>query len=328
MISFACNICGFVNALEEIPWETSTCSGCRSNVRMRALIHLLSVELYGQPLTLTRFPANKQVRGCGLSDDLLYAVPLAKKFDFTNTFYDREPYLDLTATHPEQYGTYDFILSSDVFEHIAPPVERAFDEACRLLKPNGFLCITVPSSPADGDTVEYYPDLFDYSIVDVDGERLLVNRKKDGTTETHRNLEFHGGIGATLLMREFTQKDLARKLKASGFSDVIFQTEHVARNGILLHGTWALPLVARKERYAPLLTAAQLREVSELELQSMVEISAAAAIAESGVRITQLRSENAALARAMSELEQRLRLAQDSRWLRFGNFLGLGPRLR
>lgn len=207
-------------------------------------------------------------------------------------------------------------------------MERAFDEACRLLKPNGFLCITVPSSPADADTVEYYPDLFDYSLVEVDGERLLVNRKKDGTTETHRNLEFHGGIGATLLMREFTQKDLARKLKASGFSDVIFQAEHVAQNGILLHGNWALPLVARKQRYAPLLTAAQLREVKELELQSMVGMSAAASIAESEIRITQLRSENVALSRAMSELEQRLRLAANSRWLRFGNFLGLGPRLR
>ena len=116
MISFSCNICGFVNALEEIPWEAPTCSGCRSNVRMRALIYLLSVELYGQPLPLTRFPANQEVRGCGLSDDLLYTVPLAKKFGYTNTFYDREPYLDLTAVHPEQYGTYDFILSSDVFE--------------------------------------------------------------------------------------------------------------------------------------------------------------------------------------------------------------------
>ena len=61
----------------------------------------------------------------------------------------------------EQYGTYDFILSSDVFEHVAPPVERAFEEAFRLLKPNGFLCITVPSV-AD-DTVEYYPDLHEYS---------------------------------------------------------------------------------------------------------------------------------------------------------------------
>ena len=207
-------------------------------------------------------------------------------------------------------------------------MERAFDEACRLLKPNGFLCITVPSSPADADTVEYYPDLFDYSIADVDGEHVLTNRKRDGTTETHRNLEFHCGIGATLLMREFTQKDLARKLKASGFSDVIFQTEHVPQNGILLHGTWALPLVARKERYTPLLTAAQLAEVKELELQSVAEKFGAAAIAESEVRITQLRSENAALSRAMSELEQKIRLAADSRWLRFGNFLGLGPKLR
>jgi hypothetical protein len=28
-----------------------------------------------------------------------------------------------------------------VFEHIAPPVERAFDEAYKLLKPHGVLCL-------------------------------------------------------------------------------------------------------------------------------------------------------------------------------------------
>jgi len=58
----------------------------------------------------------------------------------------RQPYLDITQPHPDQYGTYDFILSSDVFEHVAIPVERAFEEAFRLLKPHGVLCITVPSS--------------------------------------------------------------------------------------------------------------------------------------------------------------------------------------
>ena len=155
MVSFTCNICGTANTLDEIPWEPPTCTGCRSNVRMRALIYLLSVELYGRVLPLPEFPKNKDIKGFGLSDDLLYAIPLAKKFDYANTFYDREPYFDMTASHPEQYGTYDFILSSDVFEHVAPPVERCFDEAFRLLKPNGFLCITVPSTPADVETAEY-----------------------------------------------------------------------------------------------------------------------------------------------------------------------------
>ena len=180
-----------------------------------------------------------------MSDALLYATPLEEKFDYTNTYYDRQPYLDITQPHPEQYGTYDFILSSDVFEHVAIPVERAFEEAFRLLKPYGVLCITVPSSGAD-KTDEYYPDLHEYSIVELGGEHVLVNRKKDRTLEVHQNLVFHGGIGATLVMRQFSQRDLAAKLRGSGFSQVVYQTESVPQFGIVLVGNWSLPLVARK----------------------------------------------------------------------------------
>ncbi len=230
MISFTCNICGTGNALEEIPWEEPTCSGCGSNVRMRALIYMLSIELFGAARTLPEFPKDKKIRGFGLSDALLYATPLEEKFDYTNTYYDRQPYLDITQPHPEQYGTYDFILSSDVFEHVAIPVERAFEEAFRLLKPHGVLCITVPSSAADEDTVEYYPDLHEYSIVELGGEHVLVNRKKDRTLEVHQNLEFHGGIGATLVMRQFSQRDMAGKLRGSGFAQVEYQTESVCQS--------------------------------------------------------------------------------------------------
>jgi hypothetical protein len=44
------------------------------------------MELFGQNLTLANFPVRKDIRGVGLSDWLGYAIPLAKKFDYTNTF--------------------------------------------------------------------------------------------------------------------------------------------------------------------------------------------------------------------------------------------------
>ena len=78
-----------------------------------------------------------------------------------------------------------------------------------MLKPYGFLCITVPSVPGDVDTVEYYPDLHAYSIVELGGEHVLINRKRDGTIEVHQNLEFHGGPGATLVMRQFSMRILS-----------------------------------------------------------------------------------------------------------------------
>ena len=94
-------------------------------MRLRALIHLLSVELFGRSLPLPGFPKLKAIRGLGMSDKDCYNGLLAEKFDYTNTFYDREPRLDFTESHPELAGQYDFILSADVLEHIAPPVERA-----------------------------------------------------------------------------------------------------------------------------------------------------------------------------------------------------------
>ena len=314
MISFTCNICGTSNRVEEIPWEAPTCTGCRSNVRMRALIYLLSQSLFGEPRALPDFPVNRRVKGFGLSDDNCYALSLAKKVDYTNTYYDRDPYLDLTAAHPELYGTYDFILSSDVFEHVAPPVERAFDEASRLLKPDGFLCITVPSSAAEVDTVEHYPDLHVYSILELGGEYVMINRKKDKSMAIHQNLGFHGGIGATLVMREFSQRDLARQLGDAGFSSIAFQAEGVESYGICFEGPWGRPLVASKAPYdLPL-------PPREPPPQPAVEVP--------DERLLKLHEQKAALERRVAALESQLRIVSESRWLNLGKRLGFGPKFR
>jgi SAM-dependent methyltransferase len=249
MISFTCNICGRDNAVEKLDWEPSSCAGCGSNVRLRALLYMLSTELFGEALPLPDFPPLEAIRGIGLSDQSSYAIRLAEKLDYTNTYYDREPRFDITEPHPERNGTYDFILSSDVFEHIAVPVERAFEEAFRLLKPHGVLCLTVPSS-VDGETAEHYPELHQYSVVDLAGSLVLINRTADGKLEIRDNLVFHGGVGATIEMRLFSQKDLERKLLAAGFESVVFQTEAVPRFGIAFEGKWSLPLVARKLEFA------------------------------------------------------------------------------
>jgi SAM-dependent methyltransferase len=320
MISFTCNICGTANTTEVVPWEPSSCSGCRSNVRMRAIVHLLSAALFGEERALPDFPVDREVKGIGLSDENCYAVPLAKKFDYTNTFFDHDPFLDITETHPELYGTYDFILSSDVFEHIAPPIERAFAEALALLKPNGTLCMTVPSVPGDVNTVEYYPDLHAYSIVEVGGEHVLINRKRDGSIEVHQNLEFHGGPGATLVMRQFSQKDLAPRLRAAGFADVTLLSQNVESEGIFLAGPWGHPLMARKGRY-------------ELPAESIPEQAAEVPAAPDAVnaledRILQSHKDKENLERRIAALESQLRVTFDSRWLKLGKRLGLGPKLR
>ena len=248
MVSFTCNICGRNNTVARLTHEAPTCGGCESNVRLRAMVYMLSMELFGQGLLLPEFPCLKAIKGMGLSDQASYADLLAGKFDYTNTFYDREPRIDITEPHPDRHGTYDFILSSDVFEHIGVPVERAFEEVYKLLKPHGVLCLTVPFSLKD-ETIEHFPDLHEYAIVGLSGAPVLINRRKDGTLEVRDDLVFHGGHGATLEMRLFSRKDLEQKLTAAGFETIIFQTEAVPRFGIAYEGDWSLPMVARKGEF-------------------------------------------------------------------------------
>lgn len=213
LTSFHCNICGAYNSVEAFATEPASCP-CGSNVRMRALIHLLSLELFGKSLCLVDFPELKAIRGLGMSDQQCYARILADKFDYTNTYYDREPRFDFTESHPQVFGTYDFILSSDVIEHIAPPIEHACQEASRLLKARGFLGVTVYCNPTD-QMREHFPDLHHYRIVPLGGAFVLVNRKQDGSVELRDDLVFHAGKGATLEMREFGITELRAKLLAS-----------------------------------------------------------------------------------------------------------------
>jgi len=196
MVSFTCNICGAYNQVEHFATEPASCD-CGSNVRSRALIHLLSMELFGQSLPLTEFPTLKAIRGLGMTDKEGYAKILADKFDYTNTFYDREPRFDFTESHPQLTGAYDFILSADVLEHIAPPVERALEEVCRLLKPRGFLGITIYCNPGD-QMREHFPDLDEYRVVPLGESVVLINRRRDGALEIRDKLIFHGGSGSTL----------------------------------------------------------------------------------------------------------------------------------
>jgi len=301
MVSFVCNICGRLNQVEHFATEPATCA-CGSNVRLRALIHLLSQELFGESLALVEFPKLKSLRALGMSDQPAYATLLAEKFDYTNTYYDREPRMDFTASHPELYGTYDFILSADVLEHIAPPVERALDEVCRLLKPRGFLGITVFCNPSD-NLCEHFPGLHTYRTVALGDSTVLINRRADGGLEIHDQLVFHGGSGATLEMREFGITSLKQKLLGSGFHDVHLLTEDIPSFGIHFDSDVSQPLIARKEPF--ILDKSAVHEL--INQRRAVE-------AELG----QMREQCA-------KLRAQIRMAQDSRWVKLGRKFGVGP---
>ena len=302
MVSFTCNICGAYNELEAFATEPASC-GCGSNVRLRALIHLLSMELFGSSLVLAQFPTLKAIRGLGLSDQPGYANILAEKFDYTNTYYDREPRFDIAESHPQLAGTYDFILLADVLEHIAPLVECALAEACRLLKPRGFLGITVFCNLVD-QMREHFPELNEFRIVRLGESQVLVNRRRDGSLEARDDLIFHGGSGATLEMREFGMTALRNRLLEAGFREVFFLAENLPEIGVLFDHDVSQPLIARKDAFA----------LDRVAASQLTEQWLAA------------REQADAQQRRADELAAQVRMAEESRWLRLGSKLGLGPK--
>ncbi len=239
-----CNICRSQLLPLSGDREESNCPHCRSNIRMRALIALLSRELYGVTIAVPDFPAMKSVRGMGMSDWPELAERLTQKFDYVNTYYDRPPYFDVTNPG-EGRGLYDFILSSEVMEHVPPPVEKSFETLASLLKPNGLLIFSTPYE-IDSKTAEHFPDLHESGLVRLGEKIVLINRRRDGTLDTFEDLTFHGGFGATLEMRVFSRDSLEQVLRATGFSSVHFAAERWPEFGVDRFEEWSLPIVARK----------------------------------------------------------------------------------
>lgn len=205
----------------------------------------LGDELFGSPRVLPAFPLDKKIRGAGMSDWDGYAVRLAQRLDYTNTYYHAEPRLDIANIPESMVGTLDFLISSDVFEHIPPEqLERSFANARRLLKPGGLFLFTVPFEKIEA-TREHFPRLHDFRIVEEDGKRVLYNTTVGGEQERFENLVFHGGEGMTLEMRMFSEADLMRRLQAAGFSKVAVRIDHAPRFGVMWPIDYAVPIVAR-----------------------------------------------------------------------------------
>jgi SAM-dependent methyltransferase len=243
-------------------------------MRVRALIALLSEELLGIPMTLAELPVLKSVQGIGMSDSPELAEKLAQKFDYTNTFYHQAPQLDVTRPNPSDFGRYDFILSSEVMEHVPPPVEDAFVNLFRLLKPDGLLVMTTPYT-LGGKTREHFPELHDFTLTSFHAKTVLVNRRRDGSMEIFEDLVFHGGPGSTVEMRVFSEQSLRDNLLHAGFSTVRIATGNVPEFGIEHAETWSLPIVARKGNFHPPVAelAAQYRGARRLaaHLEEQIE---------------------------------------------------------
>ena len=246
-IEFQCNICGLENRLERSRFdrERRSCERCHSSVRTRSIVHLLSMELFGESLTIDDFPKSEHIIGIGLSDWKGYADALAKKFAYVNTFYHKSPKFDIC--NPKDFGPVDFLIASEVFEHVAPPVHNAFTGSHATLKDGGVLILTAPFTNKPGRTIEHFPELHDYKLARrMFGGYKLVNTTADGRRQVFRNLKFHGGEGQSLEMRIFSRDDILGHLRTAGFTRVDVRDEDCPERGILWLRPWSTPMVARR----------------------------------------------------------------------------------
>jgi hypothetical protein len=251
-MTFECNLCGAENEFPQggFAREEASCAGCRSTVRLRALFRTLSIELFNAPLTLPDFPTVKAIRGLGMSDNQSCAGLLAEKFDYRNTYYHQEPRFDATHSAVAEQGRYDFVLAGDVFEHVAPPVETAFQSTVALLKPGGFLAMSVPYSLED-TTQEHFGDLHEYNVVRAGESLALVNRTRGGDWQVFDQIVFHGGAGDTLELRLFSESSLRQLLTATGCDRVSFIAEDFPPFGIVCHrGGGRCPSSPGRDRFA------------------------------------------------------------------------------
>lgn len=249
--SFVCNICGArcLVAADQLQRETASCETCGSSARARSIIRVLSRDLFGKNLLLPDFPVSRELSGLGMSDGESYAVRLAEKFRYTNTYYHKEPRLDISDPEvPECLAqSSDFIISSEVFEHVAPPVRRAFENTFKMLKPGGILVLTVPYGN-QAETVEHFPELYDFTVIADNGNYRLENVTRSGEVQEFHDLVFHGGPGATLEMRIFGEAALLQHLIEAGFEAIKVHRTPDFPHGIWWPEPWSFPLSARRPR--------------------------------------------------------------------------------
>ena len=245
---YTCNITGKTFDLSEE--EKTRDGGLRFgyNSRFRAICYLLSKMLFGKIHILEEMEPNKNIKGIGMSDSS-WTYICSKKFNYTNTFYHTEPYLDINNLyHAKKYENLDFIISSDVFEHIDPfpGIQHAFNNMYKMLKEGGFIVFSVPYTYQKH--IEHFPSLYDYNIIYKNNDYILKNKTIDGKEEEFRNLVFHGGPGNILEMRVFTNESVQMHLKNAGFKNITFHSpdENMNKYGIFWENICGYIITANK----------------------------------------------------------------------------------
>lgn len=213
---FKCNLCNYLSNSEwdRLLRDGPSCDSCGSSIRMReivcAFLDLYSVEL------------SRDFKVVGLSDADLIADYFRKLIhhNYTNTFFDTHPKLDICNLQKDSFETADVLISSDVFEHVFFPLSNALEGSFNLLKPGGTLICTMPWTTWQS-SIEHFPWMTSYSVHEqLNGDHVVLGVDSTGSKRRVENPIFHGGPGNTLEMRKINVFVLVEDLKRVGFTDI------------------------------------------------------------------------------------------------------------
>lgn len=248
---YTCNITGKTFNLQNEEKHREGASRYGYNSRFRALSYVLTTSLFGKCKILSQLNVDKGIKGIGMSDESWSDI-CKEKFNYTNTFIHKEPLLDIyNNEHCNKFLELDFIVSSDVFEHISPypNIQLAFDNLYKMLKNGGNLIFSVPYS-IDEDHREHYPSLYKYKIENKNNQPTLYNTTIYNKKETFKNLFFHGDVdnNAALELRVFSEHSVICHLKNSGFKNIVIHTVNSDMNkyGIFWGGNNSFVISAKK----------------------------------------------------------------------------------
>lgn len=226
---WSCLMCGATHASNpEAPWdrEGNHCARCRASTRCRAMAQAVLAALG----PLSGDPGSTEPRIAGISDNPVLSEWLSSIGSYTGYHFGAEPHLDLCAVPDHLVAAHEIVTCSDVLEHVVPPVSKAFHGLRQVLRPGGFAVLSVPCAIEGGG--EHFPELNEWHVEGDGDDRVLVNRRTDGSVEVHDDLVWHGGDGFTLEMRLFDREWFRRELVAAGFVDIVELRRNWPRLGV------------------------------------------------------------------------------------------------
>jgi hypothetical protein len=218
---FICNCCWAVRrtTITFDLREGLVCPKCGLNARQRAILFAV------QKTSKIGFFLNKNLSIVGVPDGAPIESAFQVRFGaiYKNFEFHKEPFLDITKVDDILESSTEIVTCSEVLEHVEPPIDKAFLGLYKLLKPGGWLIISVPHRGADADHDEHFPVMTNSELI-YEPSKVLRGIDPQGNNREFTELVFHGGAGATLEYRVFSESSIRSNLENSGFTNIESQS--------------------------------------------------------------------------------------------------------